>query len=230
MRIALLSDIHSNKAALKPVLQEISELRIQNIIISGDLLGYYYDIIEVLNMLDPFTIFFCKGNHELMFENLINFKIDKIELKSKYGSSLLRAENELNSDQINFLTNSDHPLELTLEGKRILVSHGAPWDINEYIYQDNFALLYKKFISYNYQIFILGNTHHQMKIEIDKKIFINPGSVGQSRKNFGYAEWATLDLENMKIDFFSTRYPTEELIEQCKTIDPSCFLLTRHLS
>ena len=229
MRVALLSDIHANKAALIPVLKEIRNLRIQNIIIAGDLIGYYYDIKEVLDMLESFTIFFCKGNHEVMFEDIINYKIDKSELISKYGSSLIFAKSELDAAQINFLTKSSHPLEVSLEGVNILVSHGAPWDINEYIYRHNMDNFYKKFDSYKHQIFVLGNTHHQMKIEIEKKLIINPGSVGQSRKNFGYADWATLDLQTMYTEFYSTRYSTKKLIDQCRMIDPGCPLLIKHL-
>lgn len=229
MRVALLSDIHANKAALNPVLKNIVKLRIQHLIISGDLVGYYYDIKEVLEMLNPFTLFFCKGNHEVMLENLINNKVDKTELKAKYGSSLLLAESELNSAQISFLTESDHPLEITLEGKKILVSHGAPWDINAYLYINDIEDYDKKFDSYNHQIFIIGNTHRQMKYQIEQKIIINPGSVGQSRKNFGYAEWAVLDLETMHTEFFSTKYSTKKLIDQCRKNDPNCPLLTKHL-
>lgn len=229
MRIAILSDIHANKAALIPVLHDVTKLNIQHLIISGDLVGYYYDIKEVLDMLNPFTLFFCKGNHEVMFENLVNFKIDRRELRSKYGSSLFMAESELNSDQIDFLTKSDHPLEVTLEGKNILVSHGAPWDINEYIYGNTIKDSYKKFDSYSHQIFVIGNTHHQMEFQFGQKLIINPGSVGQSRKNYGYAEWAMLDLETMQTEFFSTEYSTKKLIDQCRKIDPDCQLLTKHL-
>jgi predicted phosphodiesterase len=229
MRVALLSDIHANKAALIPVLQDITKLNIKHLIISGDLVGYYYDIKEVLDMLNSFTLFFCKGNHEVMLENLINNKISRSELKLKYGSSLFMAESELNSSQINFLTKSDHPLEINLDGKAILVSHGAPWDINQYIYRTNIQGFYNKFDSYNHQIFVIGNTHYQMELQYGQKLIINPGSVGQSRKNFGYAEWAMLDLESMQTEFFSIKYSTKKLIDQCRKIDPDCQLLTKHL-
>ena len=229
MLVALLSDIHGNDLALYPVLQKIKKMKIDNIIISGDLVGYYYNIIKVLKMLSDFQIYFCRGNHEEMFLKLIKEEVDLEFLTSTYGSSLIKAKSDLSESQIDFLTSAIHPLEINLGGRSILVSHGAPWNINEYIYPDNFEKYEDRFQAFGQEIFILGNTHYQMGIKHSNKIYINPGSVGQSRKNFGSADWAVIDLSNFSTQFFSTKYPTEDLISQCKHFDPNCHLLTKHL-
>ena len=50
-KIAVLSDIHGNSAALQAVLQEICRWNIEECFILGDLIGYYHRPLEVLRFL-----------------------------------------------------------------------------------------------------------------------------------------------------------------------------------
>jgi putative phosphoesterase len=229
MRVALLSDIHANQDALMPVLESIKELGLNEIIISGDLVGYYYGTPEVLKLLSTFTVYFCKGNHENMLAKSISSNSFEEEVKSTYGSSLIIAQAKLSDSQLEYLIGAPHPLHLNIGNRSLLVSHGSPWNIDEYIYPDADLSIIDRFLKYPEDIFILGNTHYPMRIQIESKLIINPGSVGQSRANFGYADWATLDLSNLESKFYSTKYSTTRLIQECESIDPQCNLLVRHL-
>ena len=91
--------------------------------------------------------------------------------------------------------------------------------VTDYIYSNSPEEKFKKFASCKEDIFILGNTHHQMNIEKYSKIILNPGSVGQARDIKGKAAWATLDKKNFKVDFFYEKYNKEKLLQLVKKIE-----------
>jgi predicted phosphodiesterase len=199
------------------------------LIVAGDTVGYYYGIKAVLKMLMDFKVFFTKGNHELMLEQLRqNPKIER-EIKSRYGSSLQRALDSLSKNEIDLLLNVEHPKSMVIENLNILISHGSPWNINQYLYPDSAQSIWDNFLHYKEDIFIVGHTHYQHVKKVGDKIIINPGSVGQNRHNFGLAAWAVFETDSLSVNCYSTHYSTEKLISECEIIDPDITMLTRQL-
>jgi len=86
LKIAVLSDIHGNKYALKEVLDDVSHHQIDKVFVLGDCVGYYYYPDEVLEMLSRWDPEMIQGNHEKLLTQLRNKEIDSAALKSKYGS------------------------------------------------------------------------------------------------------------------------------------------------
>jgi putative phosphoesterase len=229
MKLALLSDIHGNQYALSKVVDEIRKENIDTLIIAGDTVGYYYGIKDVLNLIANFKIYFTKGNHEMMLEQLRFNPIIELGLTNKYGSSLRLALNSLSETEIDQLLNLEHPKSITIENLDILISHGSPWDINQYLYPDSDKSIWDNFLHYEEDIFIVGHTHYQHTKKIGNKIIINPGSVGQNRLKVGLADWAIFDTESLSVTNHSTPYPVEKLIDECMNIDPDVKLLTKQL-
>lgn len=68
MKIAVLSDIHSNAFALREVLKEVESRGLDEIWLLGDIFGYYPWAADTFELLQPFqnnarTIL---GNHDLL--------------------------------------------------------------------------------------------------------------------------------------------------------------------
>ena len=229
MKLALLSDIHGNQYALSKVVSEIKMKKIETLIVAGDTVGYYYGIKDVLNLLSNFKVYFTKGNHEIMLEQLRLNPIIELELTLKYGSSLRLALNSLSEAEIDQLINMEHPKAITVENLNILISHGSPWDINQYLYPDSEKSIWDNFLRYKEDIFIVGHTHYQHTEKIGNKIVINPGSVGQNRSKIGLADWAVFDTESLSVTHYSTPYSVDKLIGECINIDPDNTLLTKQL-
>lgn len=229
MKLAILSDIHGNQYALSKVIDEIKSQNIDTLIVAGDTVGYYYGIKEVLDLLSSFKVYFVKGNHEVMLAQLrLNPEIG-LELNKKYGSSLHRALKSLSQNEIDFLINLPHPESIVLDNLDILISHGSPWNIDQYIYKKTDKLIWRKFLHLKEDIFIIGHTHYQHTERIGSKIVINPGSVGQNRSKSGLANWVVFDTETLIVTQFSTPYSVEKLIDECMKIDPDVKLLTKQL-
>ena len=71
MKIAVISDIHSNIYALDKVLEDIKNKNIDNIVCTGDLVGYGTRPNEVINRLREEKILTIMGNYD---EAIGNFK------------------------------------------------------------------------------------------------------------------------------------------------------------
>lgn len=230
MKIGILSDIHGNYDALISVLNNMREIGVEELIISGDLVGYYYRVDLVLKALREWKWITCMGNHELIYLKWQNATIEDREIiKKKYGSSYEQADFLLNKEQKEFLNNLSHPIKHEIEGYRFLVCHGSPENINQYIYPDNSNILkiFQKYVN-EVDVVILGHTHFQAKWTIDSLNIINPGSVGQPRsgtynprtkKDKLRAEWVLFDLKIKQFDFRTTFYDGSNLIEQVEKLD-----------
>ena len=226
MRIALLSDIHGNIDALEVCLKSVRDSGCAELFIAGDIVGYYYDIERVMSALSDFTYSFVVGNHEVMLRELIEDPSLSQSIRVKYGSALDIALAKLTSSQLEFLCSSPGVKSLSLGGRRFNLSHGSPWLVNEYLYPDTKTEIWEKFLQYDDEVFIIGNTHHQMLKRLKGKLIINPGSVGQSRTDRSQAQWAEIDSSTLEVSFKSVSYDSSRLLSKCHEIDPGLNILT----
>ncbi|MFM9951272.1 MAG: metallophosphoesterase family protein [Saprospiraceae bacterium] len=221
MKIAILSDIHGNHYALLQVLQKAKQIKVEKILILGDLIGYYYYPEKVLEILFEWDCKFIKGNHEDLLKEILNGSI-KIEMVTeKHGSGHCMALERLNSAQIAELVSLPEQLQLEVDNINILMCHGSPWDPNMYLYPDTQKSTLNRACSSGTDIVLIGHSHYQFAYSYLGTTLINPGSVGQSRQTGGLADWAVLDTENGAIQLLSTPYDTSELIKEVFRIDPS---------
>jgi len=219
MRFAVLSDLHGNQYALSAVLEEIDEEGIDKLLILGDFVGYYYGILEILNMLEKYQCYSIKGNHEDLLANAIKVKSFK-KLNTKYGRSHLMSFKSLNSEQLNSLITLPNTLELTIDGIRILMCHGSPWDNNFYVYPNSDHLVHKRFEEYPFDFIFFGHTHHTTMFKTKHGIIVNPGSIGQSREIGGEAFWGILDTEQKCYYQRTTSYDVRKLQNEVLEYDP----------
>lgn len=230
MKIAILSDIHGNSCALKAVLNEIKNEGLTTLLIAGDFVGYYYDVASVIRLLENFEVIACKGNHENLLADWVNgSKENRDRIAVKYGSSFDIILRELTNSQLDWLFNLQHPVRHRVCERRILLSHGSPWDINCYLYKDtikNHMELFKKFIP-DYNLIVLGHSHYQFIEKIDDLSIVNPGSVGQPRSgnsaginnNEARAEWATYCCLTEQIELKTTFYSPNAILKKIEKYD-----------
>jgi predicted phosphodiesterase len=226
MRIAVLSDIHGNIDALEVCLKSARDSGCSELFITGDLVGYYYDIDSVMSALSKFTYSFVLGNHEVMLRELLEDPSLSRSIRAKYGSALEVALTKLTSSQVEFLCSSPTVKSLRRGDTWFNLSHGSPWLVNEYLYPDTKNEIWEKFLQFDDDVFIIGNTHHQMLKRIRGKLIINPGSVGQSRTDKSHAQWAEIDSSTLEVSFKSVAYDSTRLRSKCQELDPGLEILT----
>ena len=74
MKIAFISDVHSNYEALKTVLEDIQKRDVQQIIHTGDLVGYNTDPNRCIELIKKYKVMCIQGNHDLNAVTLENIK------------------------------------------------------------------------------------------------------------------------------------------------------------
>lgn len=208
MKIAFISDIHSNNLGLETVLSAMGA--VDAIYCIGDITGYYPFPNEVIEEMKARNIISVIGNHDkYLLQGFASEKANEQVLKSVEFTKKIISE-----ESLNYLKSLPEKLETTIEGKKVLICHGSPWDnLEERIYPDfdNF----EKFESVEQDIVILGHTHYPMVVEIGGKRVINPGSCGQPRDYnlLSYAIWNTEtdEVEIKRVEWDIERFKREAL-------------------
>ena len=71
MKLAFISDIHSNFDALKAVMTDIKKNKVEFFCL-GDIINYYYEPHKCIDLLIKNNVKCIKGNHENIFFKLLN--------------------------------------------------------------------------------------------------------------------------------------------------------------
>ena len=220
MKIAILSDIHGNFYALYEVIKELNRLEIEKILCLGDSIGYYYHPKKVLDILKQYDCEWIRGNHEEMLINLIDGEISENTIKQKYGDGLIIAKQVLSKEQIFFIR--DLPISITLEidSLKFNLNHGKRVENNlyGYIYPSSSKEDLEECCVPEIDFVFYGHSHYQFLYKGKHSTIINPGSIGQSRLKGGIANWCALNTQNGVVEFKSTIYNVQNLIDDIDAI------------
>ena len=222
MRVAIISDVHSNLEALKAVLEEIEKDNISLVINLGDLVGYNANPKECVDLVQETKIISILGNHDRA----------ATELKFAEGFNILAYQalmwsaKSLSNGHKQFLNSLEHTKVLW---DRYLLFHGAPENPDAYIFhlfQAKKVFHYMRKKTPGVRISFFGHTHHRAvwqrdirgkvsKVEIandhlvldaEQMYLINPGSVGQPRQKQWKASYLVYTNEPETIHFRSVAY------------------------
>ena len=220
MKLALLGDIHGNQLALQVVLDAASSAGAESLLVTGDLVGYYYAPLEVLKMLQAWDRHVVRGNHEDMLNSVRSDPELLLQMDARYGTGLRTAIEQLDTQQLDELCNLPHPLEFVIDGCKVLLCHGAPWDVDQYVYPDAAPELLERCARQDLDLVVMGHTHYPMQHTSGKTLIANPGSVGQPRNRKPGASWALFDTTNRRLEFHQEHYDTSVLVAECRQHNP----------
>jgi len=220
MKLALLGDVHGNAAALRYVLAAASSSGVEALLITGDMVGYYFAPQEVLGLLQSWKKYVVRGNHEDMLAAARKDPgfLDRVD--ARYGTGLRTALEQLSEEQIDELCSLPHPLEMEIDGCRILLCHGAPWDNDCYVYPDAQPELLERCAVRKYDLVVQGHTHYPMQHRTGGTLVVNPGSVGQPRNRQPGAHWALFDTDTRNLEFHCEQYDSSKLVRECQQRHP----------
>ncbi len=175
-KIAIISDIHGNSIALNAVLQDIKTKEIDTIINLGDSLYGPLDPKGTFDFLERNNVISISGNQDrIILENLDN-KSDLITLeyvKSQLDNKIVEWLKQLQFDK--------------LVGNDIYCFHASPQSDSEYLLEKlnegyisikAFNEIEELLKDIKQKIVVCGHSHISKIVELDKKLIVNPGSVG----------------------------------------------------
>jgi len=214
MQIAALYDIHANLPALDAVLNEISGLQVDRIVIGGDVLPGPMPREALARLAElKHPVEFILGNGEVAVLDCLAGKIPRVP--EQYQSTLRWVAGEISSDQARFISEWPKTLRITLAGLgEVLFCHATPRNENEIFTETTpeDAIL-SIFAAANANPVICGHTHMQFERMIGRTRVANAGSVGMP---FGEpaADWLLLSPSG--IEFRHTSYDLKKAAERVR--------------
>lgn len=234
MRIATISDIHSNLYALNEVLADIEKRNVDMVVCTGDLVGYATRPNEVIETLRKNKVLTIMGNYD---EAIGNFKIicgcdypdpkdaEKASLSMKFTSEETTDENKA------YLRNLPKEAVISFNNKTIRFVHGSTRLINEYL-KENSRESDEVMNNLDEDILVCGHTHIPYVKYYGEKLLVNAGSVGKSKTGSPNANYVIIDIIDsiVEVEIIEVFYDFEKVakeIEENKILPNSFARLIR---
>ncbi len=197
MRLAVFSDIHGNRHAFDAVLADMAARGLQPAYCLGDLVGYGAFPNEVAARVRDLAIPTIMGN----YDDGVGFDRDdcgcayKEERDRLLGDrSLAWTKARVTSNNKTFLRELLPELRVTLDGRRVLLVHGSPRKMNEYLFEDRPISSFERLAaSSNADVIVFGHTHRPYVKRVDGVWFVNAGSVGKPKDGDARACYVILE-------------------------------------
>jgi putative phosphoesterase len=203
MKIAIFSDIHANLHALEAVWEDIERQKPDEVYCLGDLVGYGAYPNEVVAFIRNKGITTIMGN----YDEGVAFDMDdcgcayKDPKLAKLGDlSLIWTREHTTPENKNFLQSL--PMQIRLEDRRpkLLLVHGSPRKINEYLFEDRPQATFERVAKVaGCDVLLFGHTHLPYQKKVGKTLFVNTGSVGKPKDGDPRAGYVLLTLKRRPI-------------------------------
>ena len=197
MRVAILSDIHSNLAALEAVVRKLP--RYDELICLGDLVGYGpqpNEVIDRLQQLQPTIV--LMGNHDCAVVT------GDVEGFSSHAAAAVEwTRRVVSGASVRYLAALKPSARVEREGVTLALFHGSPRDpLSEYVFPGFPERVGRGLVEMaGAKVVLLGHTHMPMLYRFNGDLLANPGSVGQPRDGDYRASFALLTLSHGEASF-----------------------------
>ncbi len=221
MRCAIIADIHANLEAFTAVLGEIEHQGgVDEIWCLGDIVGYGPNPSKCIEVLQRYNHVCVVGNHDLAAIGAVGTGYFNVHA----AAAIRWTAQQLTRDDIKYLS----ALPVTMVKGDFTLVHGSPMDpIYEYIISSGIAI--RNFANFKSAYCLVGHSHQPVSfreeksgectpvsvsagvgmILSDRRMIINPGSVGQPRDGDPDAAYVIYDSDGSIIRLFRVPYDIE---------------------
>lgn len=207
-RFAIISDIHGNLEALTRALEVIDEERVDDIVCLGDTVGYGANPVECLKLVRSRCSIILLGNHDAASIDLAvaNHFTLNAQLSAIWTFGTLGEENKA------FLRS----LKPTHTLGEVLLSHGSPYEPDEWHYVISEFDIRDAFGGFTERICFVGHSHipiifseqreEEEEIARQGRFIVNVGSIGQPRDgnpnlSFGIFDREQWSYRNLRVEY-----------------------------
>ena len=214
MRVAIISDIHSNLEALERTLEKIHELEPDRIYCLGDIVGYGPYPNECVTLVREQCTAVVQGNHD---SGVIG--TTPLEDFNSYGRKAIEWTRErITRAHRQYLES----LPLTLKETNLTLVHASPNKPNEWMYVVTWPQAKEAFAAFKSRLCFIGHTHRPLIVGEDQSVdafqktgrfLINVGSVGQPRDGMKEASFGFLDTRAWTLEIIRVPYDIDRTAE-----------------
>ena len=197
MRIGIVSDIHCNLQGLEMALELMAPY--DALLCAGDSVFQFRWSNEVVARLRELGAYVVQGNHE---ETIL----------SRDGERALSSP-KVDQELVEWMRQQPFRLDLEFDGKRVLLTHGSPWEPwKEYHYPHE--SIWAKAATLDADVVVVGHTHFKMAQRHGNVLVINPGSAGDPRDNRNdfQLSCAVWDTATDDVTFYDYPDPTRNFV------------------
>jgi len=216
MKIALISDIHSNLEAFQAVMASLAGHDIEKVMFLGDIVGYGANPNECIDLLRSVADYYIAGNHDFA-------AVDKTDISyfNPYAQeAVLWTQEVLTIENALFL--SSLPLTDTLYD--FMVVHSTPLHPELWDYVVSLSNARISFRNFTQQLCFIGHSHHPgifiqdsagristeervtMNFKEGNRYIVNIGSVGQPRDGNPLSSYGLYDTETNEYSLIRVEY------------------------
>ena len=224
--ITIFGDIHGNLPALEAVLADMEARGLGNLYCLGDLVGYGTFPNEVVQIIRQRAIPTLMGNYDQGVGN------DSDDCGCAYKTPEAQALGERSIAWTNRHTLADHKaylrslpmtIPVQLDGLRVLLVHGSPRKINEYLYADRSDASFERLLDEaGVDVLVCGHTHLPYhKVLPSGRHVVNAGSVGKPKDDNPQACYVVLSAEGtaLEVQFIRVPYDVERAAQAIEASD-----------
>jgi len=211
---AIISDIHSNWDALEAILKDASSQGVTKFACLGDVVGYNANPVECLEKIRELKCITVCGNHDYY----CSLDLDLTGVNALAADAVGWTRKQLSAEQRAFL--GELKLVERVENFTIVHSTLDMPELYGYVAESleaeasiNYQMTTVCFFGHTHvplafvkENDIAGGTYTRLKINVEKKYFINVGSVGQPRDRDPRASYAIYNFENQEIELRRVEY------------------------
>jgi predicted phosphodiesterase len=214
--ITIFGDIHANLPALEAIFQDIDARGLTNLYCLGDLVGYGTFPNEVVSLIRQRSIPTLMGNYDQGVGN------NSDDCGCAYKQEIDRQRGELSIAWSNAHTTDDNKaflralpahIPVEMDELTVLLVHGSPRKINEYLYEDRPDDYFERMLdSAQADVLVCGHTHLPYhKVLPSGRHVINAGSVGKPKDRDPRAGYITLTVtgRDVQVAFIRVAYDIE---------------------
>lgn len=215
MRLAIISDIHSNLEALTKALELIDRESVQEVVCLGDIVGYGANPNECVDLVRNRCSIVLRGNHDAA-------AVDPVNAESFTKNARIAAEwtrQQLTDDNKQFLER----LPYTSTRDTILFVHASPYQPEAWFYVLSEEDLDVAFQSFTEQICFIGHSHFPGIFSEDgpakavnrgARFLVNVGSIGQPRDGNSKLSFGIFDTDIWNYRNVRSEYPIQLAAEK----------------
>jgi putative phosphoesterase len=215
MKFAVIADVHSNIYALNAALEDIKQRGIERIYCAGDLVGYAPFPNEVIHTIKKANIPTVMGNYDeatAYFKPTCGCDYPNEKAAEIGNQSIAWTKKHTSEESKEFLKTLPSKIEFTEKGKKVLIVHGSPRQINEYLYETRPQEELEEIMSQaDADILICGHTHLPYHKVINEKHLINAGSVGKPKHGDPMGTYVIVDIDqDVQVEIIKFPYDYEK--------------------
>lgn len=215
MKVAIFGDIHANLEALNTVLNDAHDQQCDLFCCIGDIVGYNSNPSECMQIIKNMECPVVMGNHDLDCSN--DSSLDDLNNLAKIALQWTR--DALDNDEKEWLSQ----LKYSRPVRNFTIVHSSLDSPTSWTYIKNRFDAEASFNYQNTQVCFYGHTHVPsiftkmqdeidrekslfVNLEVNKKYFVNVGSVGQPRDGDWRSSYCIYDIANKTLELKRLEY------------------------